>query len=182
MKTRFLLALMCLGAAVLICWPTGPGATRFAGRYIGSPNSGYKFTNNASSYIVVTYGQHEYYVSESRETALIAAGIGLTSLQHVGSPYVGYIGHEADTFREQGGAGRAVYLNSYSIWIASRTSDEEDILLLGSRVSFFGPAIALYMLLVGFTIALWPLCRRMASKLAALLSKPVPRFGFRARK
>ncbi len=180
MKARYLLALICLGAVVIICWPIGPGATRFAGRYIGSPLSDYRFTSGGSGCIVVTCSEHEYYVSESSEIALSAAGIEVASLRHVGSPYVGYIGHEADTFQEQDGAGRAVYLNSYTIWIASRTSAEMDILALGSKVAFFGPSIALYLLFVGLVLATWPVVRHATSKLVGLLFKPMQRFDLRA--
>ena len=156
MSARLILGVACFTVSQVLCHAPLPGTVQFRDRYIGHPFSDCVFTKTDKQTMKAVCGDGSFFVSENEGAALEAAQF-VGNLQHTGSPYLGYIGHEADVFKGADSASLALHLNSYELWVATRTASEGELYNFGNRISYFGPSIAVYMLMFAAVLICWPL-------------------------
>lgn len=147
MTTRLVASAICLAAALVLCRPFTSGATRVEGKYIGRPFGPCRFTTLDGS-VVASWEGDTVHINGARQLALKSAGLGSSSMRHESSPVYNIWGHEADVYVEEAGSGKVVFLNSYNLWIASKSSNEDKLMSLGGTVAFLGPPSGVVLLLL----------------------------------
>lgn len=170
---RWLGLLSCLVAFVVVCLPICSGAVRFNGRYVGVPFGHYQFKNSKGDVMEVFLGRSQYFLSESQKLALDSARINPDSLRHHSSPSMGYIGREVDIFTGESLAGSGFIAETDGIWVVSCSSTYAEFWDFGNQVSWFGPSLALYLLLAAAFLLTWPLVKKPFQAVMTFLNKPL---------
>ena len=145
----------CLVGFVL-AYPISPSATRFQGRYVGSPVSDCRLFSKGALEMKAECGGRKYSVAINRALALSSAGLTADGWEIIETPVIGIAGHELDVY---GSAkvpnGVLVRLVSHDLWFASPEAGRNDWLWFASTFSYIGPVSSTCLIVFGLILFLW---------------------------